>query len=636
MNERSGVTTSAGDTTLINITPGTRLLNNKFELEEQLGAGGCGVVYRAVDLDAAKLGDPRPRIALKVLNEDIQELPVARLSLQRELSRARRLTHPNIVRVYEFYEDHGTCFITMELLEGTSWDALIRNHPQGMALKEAAPLIEQLFAALTYAHSHGVIHSDLKPQNLFLTGNKRVKVLDFGIAAEIRPTKSSSSEHTLFDPRRTGARTEVYAPLEIWQQWDADPRDDVYSAACIVYELLSGAHPYDRRSAPRALELKLVPPPIKSLTKAQNLALRQALQLERDQRTPSIDAFAAQLLGKSAGRGLSWRVAGAAVAVGAIAAAAFMRMRMPMPLPMPDKPQPQPPTPPGISFEAAHELALVLNMVDAPFRPGLRYSRADILTAVARTPRRALLGSTPEQLVAAAALCRESLRGCDMRQYADEAFRRPVLGPFRLDATAVTVAAFRKFIESTHYRTEAERRGGTYALLADGLHWKPRGNWANAAGTGTPSDESAVVGVSFADAQAYCSWRGARLPTEDQWEYAARGPAGWTFPWGNDPAPARVSTSRRPEAGSGLAEGPDGTLHGLSGDVWEWVDTAGAGGAGRKTLKGGSWLETNAANRRAAAHRSEVATRADADSGFRCAQSQAEWSDAEFWVKPLR
>jgi formylglycine-generating enzyme required for sulfatase activity len=274
-------------------------------------------------------------------------------------------------------------------------------------------------------------------------------------------------------------------------------------------------------------------------------------------------------------------------------------------------------------------------MVDAPFRPGSRYSRADILAAVASSSRRALLGSSQEQLDVATALCRAS-RGCDPRQYADEALRRPVLTPFRLDPTAVTVAAFRKFIASTHYQTDADRRGGAYAPFADGLHWQAKGNWANAAGTGTPSEQSAVVGVSFSDATAYCRWRGAILPTEDQWEYAARGPERWIFPWGDDPAPARVVATQRPDAGSGLAEGPDGTLRGLSGGVWEWVDTAGAGGADRKTLKGGSWVETNPANRRAAARRSEVATRADADSGFRCAQSLARWPDAEFWVKTLR
>jgi serine/threonine protein kinase len=622
MNDRVMVTHSGEVTRLCNIGPGTRLLNNKFELEEQLGEGGFGVVFRAVDRDALQVKDPCPRLALKVLNEETQGLRQARVGLQRELSCARRLTHPNIVRVYEFYEDRGICFMTMELLDGTPWDALIRSHPGGMPFKEAVPLIEQLCAALTYAHAQGVVHSDLKPQNLFLTRLQQVKVLDFGIAAQLfRPTVNRNQHRTIYDARQLGAWSERYAPLEVWQQWEADPRDDVYSAACIVYELLSGAHPFAGRSAPQALQYKLAPPPIKSLTGAQNLALHQALQLSREERTLSIEAFATQLL---APQPSSWRrkwpVAPIAALAGVLAAAAILLL-------VPRKPHPAPPPTPQAGIPSAQKLVRPLNMVNAPVSSGAQHSHADVLAAVASAPRRALLGSSPEQLDAAVALCRKSSQGCDAL-YSDETFRRPVLAPFRLDPTAVTVAAFRKFIASTHYQTEAERARGAYALSKGALHWNPGGNWTNAAGTGSPSEQSAVVSVSFADAQAFCRWRGARLPTEDEWEYAARGPSGWVFPWGDDPGPARVRPTHRPEADEGPAEGPDGTLHGLAGNVWEWVDTAGRGGKDSKTLKGGSWLEENPANKRAAVRRYELAARADSDSGFRCAQSLALWPDA--------
>jgi serine/threonine protein kinase len=620
------------------VGPGTRLLNGKFELQQLLGSGGMGVVYQALDLDAVGLQDPRPRLALKILKKEVlQAQPDARIALQRELSRTRRLSHPHIVRVYEFYEDQGLSFITMELLEGRSWEALIGANPRGMPLREARPLIEQLCAALTYAHGQRVVHSDLKPQNLFQTRDQQVKVLDFGIAAQtLGPRTSEPASETLYNPRQKPLLSALYACPEMWCGLDADPRDDVYSTACIVYELLSGLPPYGRVNAIEALSRKLTPAPIGSLTRAQNEALRHALELSREARTATIEAFASELWGSDDPdsprvRPRRWISAlGGATAASALAAAAFLL-------------HPAPPRPMGdtVSGEAALGLWQQLHLKSPPFQPGRRYARDAILAAVARSPREAVLGSSTDQIQAALALCQASSSDCRLDDYADEKRRTVHLTPFRLDPAAVTVAQFRPFIESTHHTTTAERTGKAYALQ-DGV---PRpisgGNWRNAVrnngqGGALPADDSAVVAVSFSDAEAFCRWRGARLPTEDEWEYTARGPAGSIFPWGDDPAPARVRTTQRPAAADGPAEGVDGSLRGLSGNVWEWVDTPGQGGPSRKTLKGGSWLEQSAANRRSAARRSEVADSADSDSGFRCAISLDEWPDALFWIKGLR
>jgi formylglycine-generating enzyme required for sulfatase activity len=271
-----------------------------------------------------------------------------------------------------------------------------------------------------------------------------------------------------------------------------------------------------------------------------------------------------------------------------------------------------------------------------PFAPGASYTREEVLAAAARLPRRVVLGSSSEQINAAIALCQEASSACTVGIYADEIQRTVVLKPFRIDPTAVTVGAFREFVASTGYRTQAERSGGAYVFSKGQLHLKAGSDWRDAAGTGKPSEQSAVVGVSFADAEAYCAWRKARLPTEDEWEYAARGPEASIFPWGNDPAPARARVSQRPDAADGSREGPGGSLRGMSGNVWEWVDTQGAQGPGQKVLKGGSWLEDSAANKRGAVRRSELATMADSDSGFRCARSEGEWPDAAFWVGRLR
>jgi len=264
------------------------ILNRRFVLKETLGSGGMGTVYRAQDLRKVEARDTNPYVAAKILNADFEDHPDAFISLQREASRSHLLSHPNIVTVHDFDRDGDTIFMTMELLNGEDLEALINRHQNvGLEKEYALKLLKDFCVALEFAHEKGIIHSDLKPGNIFVTTENEAKVLDFGIAR--LALESKNEDH--FDAGRLGAITPAYASLEMINRDPPDASDDVYAAAIIAYELLTGKHPYDRKSAATAFATKLVPKRPGNLTKLQWKTLLKGLQLTREDRTGSVKEF---------------------------------------------------------------------------------------------------------------------------------------------------------------------------------------------------------------------------------------------------------------------------------------------------------------------------------------------------------
>lgn len=263
------------------------ILNKRFVLMSTLGAGGMGTVYKAQDLRKVEARDNNPYVATKILNADFKNHPDAFITLQREASRSHLLSHPNIVTVHDFDRDGDTIFMTMELMNGQDLDQLLKTK-QGVGLgkDKALAILTDFCEALKYAHKKGIIHSDFKPGNIFITEDG-AKVLDFGIAR--LALESKLTDH--FDAGVLGAITPAYASLEMIQRKEADAGDDVYAAAVITYEMLSGRHPFNTLSAAAALAKNLSPEPIDSLSKRQWQALESALKLRREERTKSIEQF---------------------------------------------------------------------------------------------------------------------------------------------------------------------------------------------------------------------------------------------------------------------------------------------------------------------------------------------------------
>ena len=217
---------------------GPVIFNGRYELHRRLGRGGMAEVYLATDqmLDRA--------VAVKVLFPALATDPGFVERFRREAQSAAGLNHPNIVGVYDWGEANGTYFIVMEYVEGESLAELIqregRLHPD-----RAAEVASDIAAALGFAHRNGgVIHRDVKPGNVLITGEGAVKVADFGIARAM--TDSSDQNLT-----KTGSvmGTATYFSPEQARGQGVDPRSDVYSLGCVIYEMVTGRPPFQGENA---------------------------------------------------------------------------------------------------------------------------------------------------------------------------------------------------------------------------------------------------------------------------------------------------------------------------------------------------------------------------------------------------
>ncbi|MCX7103300.1 MAG: protein kinase [Methylobacter sp.] len=273
------------------------VLKNRFEIIDKLGEGGMGMVFKAIDRRKVEAKSRNPYIAIKVLNPSLAKNEMLVAGLQRECEKVQALSHPNIITVYDFDKDGDHVFMSMEFLAGKSLNELIKECAPsgGMKVQQAMPLIRHMGKALTFAHRNNIVHSDFKPANVFITENNEVKVLDFGIAAKTK--HDQDSDVTIFDARTEGGHTPPYASFEMINGAKADPRDDIYAYGLVIYEMLTGKHPYNRKSASAVYieqtetGSKIVPKPITGLTKNQWQMLQEAIEIMQDKRPKNFEKW---------------------------------------------------------------------------------------------------------------------------------------------------------------------------------------------------------------------------------------------------------------------------------------------------------------------------------------------------------
>ena len=258
------------------------LLANRYEILGLIGVGGMGSVYRARDRELEEL------VALKVLRKDLVSTPGMLDRFRREVKLARRVTHRNVARVFDIGEHQGDKFLTMELVDGESLGALVAREG-ALPLSRVVELVSGICAGLTSAHAAGVVHRDLKPDNVLIASDGRVVLTDFGIARAFIDVGAASTMGVLVG-------TPAYmAPEQVEGQPDIDARADIYALGGLIYELLVGrrAWPGESPLAVAAARLLTDPPDPRracpGLPDAMGALVLKCLARRREERFPSVE-----------------------------------------------------------------------------------------------------------------------------------------------------------------------------------------------------------------------------------------------------------------------------------------------------------------------------------------------------------
>jgi serine/threonine-protein kinase len=608
-------------------------------------------------------------VALKVLSRKLLDDPNFLLRFQNEAASTGRIHHSNVVTIYESGQaDDGTPYIAMEFLEGESLRQALTRRGQ-LPVPEVAEILQQAARGLNAAHKLGIIHRDLKPDNIFLTypddaaaplagahdvGAGLVPALPVGIAEigraqdpPLRPVVVKLVDFGIAKLRESGAHTQTgtvlgtpaymsFEQVSGMRSDELDARSDVYSLGVVVYEMLTGRTPFHSDTPVGYLRMHVqedpppfstVKPDLPALPQLESVVMK-ALTKDRNQRYGSVLEFAQ-----------SFAVA-AQPAPAAVGAVREPPLRYQGTIP---QRQAIPPTRPAIpaAIGATPTRARLTLWVGAPAAALLLVLGGWYLSSVIHPrsgpPMHPASVQTPQETVPAAVGTvkvnpKDGLKyvwippgafkmGCslgDKECFADEkpSHKVALTKGFWLGQTEVTVRAYKRFAEATGRRMP--REPDIY-----GRPLNPR--WSNQA--------MPIVDVRWDDAQAYCLWAGGRLPTEAEWEYAAR--AGTTEArYGPlDGIAWYDSNSGRQMHQVGEKRANGFGLYDMLGNVWEWVgdwyddnyyrnspsqDPAGPGRTGLHALRGGSW-DANPMTVRVSV-RSLFAGHAQFDSlsGFRC------------------
>ncbi|MGH9441380.1 MAG: serine/threonine protein kinase [Thermoanaerobaculia bacterium] len=260
----------------------------EYEVLEELGSGGMGKVYRAKNVTLERV------VALKTMAPDFSSDEEFVRRFLKEARVAARLNHPNIVQIYDFGCVEGIHYLAMEYVDGESLGARLRRGRLGE--RDALQVVRQAARALSVAHSEGIVHRDIKPDNLMLTSRGDLKLVDLGIAKRV------DEEQGLTQTGQAVGTPHYISPEQIRGLKDIDARADVYSLGATFYHLVTGHAPYKGTSGALVMSMHLtqpLPDPRQyepSISEGLCRVLRKTMAKEREERYPSMEALDRDLL----------------------------------------------------------------------------------------------------------------------------------------------------------------------------------------------------------------------------------------------------------------------------------------------------------------------------------------------------
>ncbi len=721
-------------------------LGDRYVIEDTR-VGGYSVVVKAVDEKINRT------VAIKTPNELVLSSEENLNKFIEEAKKLAKINHPNVIEVLHFYEVgelDDKCHIVMEWVNKTLAE---RISDDSLDYETKLSIIKQILSGIQHIHEIGVIHSDLKPANIFISDdNSKVKIGDLGIARNI------DEEHTSMATFKYGAPEHYRTDVNL------DLRADIYSAGLMFYELLAGEKKFKEafydiysddnnkkqdtrwlnwhldkdRSFPalsglgldvsdkisniidkmaakdvteRYQDVNEVLNDIQGIDKQPSDLEIKPIELEDTKsKVPLWIGLGAALLLVSVAAFLfgpilfgnknknvepavsvedvvnmsqeAKNAKEAAISAGADdpaideflkgnnlfedAKIAYDKGENKQPLELFTQSRDMYLASEGLAFKRTYHSHIdsiqklealasdykldekaqpysnalkLLNSARKHFEndqfkeavTGLGDIKSSFEKVIKTFPRNINIGSSATQIENALQLCKRFDDACMRDWYESEISKEVTIKPFEIDEHEVTRGLFEIFVDSTQYKTDAEKNGYSYSwdgkqsVKRKGMYWRASSYSTNA--------NHPVTHVSFNDATAYCKWKDARLPTEAEWEYAARGKEGLIFPWGNNWDPSKIywlknaggkailnNIKSYPASISG-SKGYD-----YSGSVWEWVLLEENSQKG--LLKGGSYLEHNPANLRITTQRINDLNVSNNDDGFRCAKSTQEWPES--------
>lgn len=579
--------------------------SRRYRVEAPLGPGGTyrvRDVERPMDFVVKELTLPRPA----------EEARAALRQIEREVATLHKLSHSGLPRVEELFSDDDRIYLVSEYIEGENLQATLARCGR-MAEEEVTQLALGVLEILYFLHTRvpPIVHRNVTPANIVRAREDgRLVLVDYGMVRR----KALTAFGTLIG-------TEGYASPELYR-FKGEPRSDLYAVGATMHHLLSGQAPSTPFYFPPIAEL------VPGVSPGLQAILEQALQRDFTERSPSVVEMRHALIGATRPR----PGAAQAASVGTNPPAApVRRMIVPLqasrPLTVPRRMKSAMPPPPA--FETLPRtppligrVGMKRETVDAA--PPLRAdTQASNLTA-SESGVRALKNNAHGYLEAENVIDETVLiyvpAGRFVMGSKHQANERPphevVLDGYWIARTPVTNKQFHRFVEATRHEAS--------------------GDWKSC--TRTWGMDAPVANVSWNDAMAYCAWAGLRLPTEDEWEYAARGTDGRNYPWGNKWNPNFCRNDTESEARGAVSVGsyaegasPFGCLD-MAGNVWEWTaswyDRYPGNrmrdknmGQSHRVLRGGSWCHRNAAAFRCTFRLFGAPHDALGDWGFRCARS---------------